>query len=243
MYEKGPYYIYNNIYTFKYLGEIIQQNGREIKSNKERYNKLQKLHFITQNRYNKKSISMNAKLYHYNTVIKPVALYASETLELVRKSDMEKLVKMERKIIRKILGPQKDENEPKYRIRSNKEVYNHIEKITTTMRKRRLKFYGHIQRLDDNRLTKQIMKAMDQKSTVKWMERVRRDARELGIENRDFEDRKSYRKIIHEAKFAEETPKRKTGALWTEERKQRFSEQMKLRWEQRRQAGEKWKKN
>lgn len=47
------------------------------------------------------------------------------------------------------------------------------------MKKRRIKFYAQIQRLDDSQLPKQIKKTIDQKSTVKWIEEVIQDTNNL----------------------------------------------------------------
>ena len=55
--------------------------------------------------YNKRSVSLNAKLIHYCTVILPKAFDAGECLALNRKGLIEKLETKERKLLRQILGP------------------------------------------------------------------------------------------------------------------------------------------
>ena len=55
---------------------------------------------------------------------------------------MEELAIAERRILRKILGPIKAGDE--YKRSHNNELYKHIEKITDTIRKRRIAFYGHL---------------------------------------------------------------------------------------------------
>ena len=93
------------VHQFKYLGEIIQESGLEKFANDARCQKMTTAFRLTQNIYNKKSISRHAKLRHYNSVIKPECLYGAETLVLNRKMDVDKIQKRERKIVRKILGP------------------------------------------------------------------------------------------------------------------------------------------
>ena len=88
--------------------------------------------------YNKKSISINGKLRHYATVVRPQALYGAECPTLNKKLMMEELAIAERRILRKILGPIKEGDQ--YRRRHNNEHYKHIEKITDTIRKRRIGF-------------------------------------------------------------------------------------------------------
>ena len=90
----------------------------------------------------------------YNTVVKPDCLYANECLAL--NHNLDKLEIFERRIIRKILGPRKTSES--WKLRSNDEIYQSIRNITETLRKIRLLFFGHLYRMDDNRLTKQIFK-------------------------------------------------------------------------------------
>lgn len=79
----------------------------------------------------------------------------TETLKQNRAGDLEKLKKkIERRILRKILGPKHKNLE--YKLRANQELYLKTEKWTRVMRKRRLWFNGHIHRINHNRLTKQI---------------------------------------------------------------------------------------
>ena len=93
---------------------------------------------MTKDIYNKKCIYKNAIIRHYSTVVRPECLYASECLAL--NYNLDKLEIIERRIIRKILGPRKTSEG--WKLRSNDEIYQSIENITETMRKRRLFFGG-----------------------------------------------------------------------------------------------------
>lgn len=70
--------------------------------------------------------------------MRPVALYAADCSIQNKNMMMEELGIFERKIIRKILGPIKDEQ---YRVRHNSEVYVYVKKITDTFRKIRKEIY------------------------------------------------------------------------------------------------------
>ncbi len=126
-----------------------------------RRNKVEMAFQLTKNTYNKKSLSWNAKIRHYNTVIKPEALYAAETLAMTNQDPIEKLEIKERKILRKILGP-KFHNNKLIHVK-NETLYQRTEKLSDTMRKRRIDFYGHILRMNPNRLTKKIFDYFHQK--------------------------------------------------------------------------------
>ena len=220
---------------FKYLGEWIEPNGLDKEANRARARKLDLAYRLTQNRYNKRAISYKAKLRHYSTVVKPEGLYASECLTLNKKGDLQELEKKERKILRKILGPQKTADGT-WKNRRNDDLYKHTEKITVTMRKRRLKFYGHLVRMDENRLTKRIFKYITElKATTKWVEEVKRDAKESGLTVDVIHNRKEFRNRIDNIKmFEEKTPKIRAKLVISEEERKIRSERMKRFWEEKR---------
>lgn len=70
-----------------------------------------------------KYMSINSKLKHYKTVIRPQALYASECISLNRMKEVEQMRKREREIVRKIIEP-KREGEV-WKRKSNIKVYKH----------------------------------------------------------------------------------------------------------------------
>ena len=107
----------------------------------------------------------------------------------------DKLKKRERKIIRKILGPISIEIQT-YRLRSNKEIEGYTN-VHSDMRKRRLKFYGHIKRMDPTRLTKQIVEFYENRSrakleTIKWIAAIKEDLKAAGITQIDISDRNTF---------------------------------------------------
>ena len=132
---------------FKYLGEIISTNGVDKEAMENRRLNLERLSFVTKDIYNKKNLSINAKLRHYDTVARPVILYGVETTTL---TSLEKLLKIERKILRRIYGPKVVQGN--YGLRSNKDIYKKTEDLETTIRKRRIRFYGHMVRMDPTRI-------------------------------------------------------------------------------------------
>uniref|UniRef100_A0A8D8RIQ9 Craniofacial development protein 2 n=2 Tax=Cacopsylla melanoneura TaxID=428564 RepID=A0A8D8RIQ9_9HEMI len=235
---KTKYGKINRVPKFKYLGEIIQPNGLDKEANKVRARKMENAFQLTRNIYNKKSLSINAKLRHYNTVIKPESLYASECLTLNTAKQLEEIEKKERKIVRRILGP-KQENGI-WKLKSNKEVYEKTEKIGDTMRKRRVQFYGHLERMDENRLTKQLFDYFDKNPNTKltWFNETKKDLSEMEIPRDLINERKQFREKIKEFKGYKEREKKKTGAPWTEERKQQHRERMKKYWEEKRRSND-----
>jgi Reverse transcriptase (RNA-dependent DNA polymerase) len=217
---------------FKYLGEVLEPTGGEKVAQKMRQQKMKRAYGMTHEIYNKKCISLNTKIRHYCTVIKPAALYASETLTLHTKCDIEKILKEERKIMRKILGSRLTEEG--YRLQSIKTTEN-ISNLAADIRRRRLKFYGHITRLPPSRLTNRILTYIQKvKSTTPWITQVKLDLQKAQIGASDVIDRKTFRDKVEKwiVKSEKEAPK-KPGTKWTEERRRIHGERMKEVWRKR----------
>lgn len=219
--------------SFKYLGEWIDWNNHEGKAMETRRTKMELAFQKTKNTYNKKSLSWNSKIRHYNTVIKPEALYAAETLAMTKKGQMEKLEVKERKILRKIMGPKFINN--KQIFYKNESLYVKSERLSDTMRKRRIDFYGHIFRMNPRRLTKQIFDFFYNKKTKpNWFREVEKDLKELRIT--EVMLRNGTAKTVTKDKtkrFQAKTDTRKPIQISEEERRRR-SDRMKTYWEKRR---------
>jgi len=81
--------------------------------------------------------------------------YASETWTLTKR-DRKKLNIFERKVYRRILGPVYDNEKENWRILINKKIYVSVKKptIIETIRLNRLRWFGHVQRMEENRIPK-----------------------------------------------------------------------------------------
>ena len=84
--------------------------------------------------------------------------YASETWVLNEENIIQKLLVIERKILRGIFGPTK-ENQI-WRIKINEELDKLIKhgNIVNYIKAQRLSWFGHIHRMPDTRTTKKILK-------------------------------------------------------------------------------------
>jgi len=221
---------------FRYLGEILEPSGKEGRAQEARMQKMKRAFGRTQNVYNKKCISYPTKLRHYNAVIKPEVLYASETLDLNKKGALENILKEERKIVRKILGPKLTDDG--YRLQSRTKT-EQLSNLAADIRKRRLKFYGHIHRLPDHRLTKKLLEATEILKANKWASEVKQDLKNAGIKETDLYDREVYRNKVNKWEVSSERDhKKKTGAKWTEERRVLMKEKLRAAWERRRRANQ-----
>jgi hypothetical protein len=97
-----------------------------------------------------------------------------------------------------------------WKIRNNEEMDNIIRKkdIFRFVKARRISWIGHVERMDDSRMPKRVMREKIYTSRkrgrpkVRWLDDVQEDLREMGIERwrRKAEDRDQWRRIAQEAK-------------------------------------------
>ena len=105
--------------------------------------------------FKNKNISKKLKLRLKNTIIDKTLTYASETCTLTD-IDRKQLDIFERKVYGKILGPVYDNEKEIWKVLINKEIYASVKKptIIETIRLNRLHWFGHVQRMDENRIPK-----------------------------------------------------------------------------------------
>jgi len=84
--------------------------------------------------------------------------YASETWALTKR-DRKQLNMFQRKVYRRILGPVYDNEKENWRILTNKEIYARVKKptIIETIRLKRLPWFGHVQRMEENRIPNRVL--------------------------------------------------------------------------------------
>ena len=93
------------------------------------------------------------KLRFKNTITYKTLTYASETW-ILTKRDRKQVNISERKVYRRILGPVYDNEKENCRILTHKEIHARVKKptITETIRLNRLCWFGHVQRMEENRI-------------------------------------------------------------------------------------------
>ena len=110
--------------------------------------------------------------------------YASETW-ILTKRDRKKLNIFERKVYRRILGPVYDNVKENWRILTNKEIYASVKTptIIETIRLNRLHWFGHVQRMEENRIPKRVLymnlgtTKLRGRPRNRWQDGVREDGR------------------------------------------------------------------
>jgi hypothetical protein len=120
-----------------------------------------------------------------NTIIDKTLTYASETSTLTKR-DRKQVNIFDRKVYRRILGPVYDNEEENWRILTNQEIYAILKKptITEIIRLHRLRWFGHVQRMEENRIPKRVlyMNLETTRPRNRWQDEVREDGRIVGGE-------------------------------------------------------------
>ena len=131
--------------------------------------------------FKNKNIPKKPKLRLKNTTIDKTLAYASETWTLTNR-DRKQLNIFERKVYRGILGPVYGKEKGNWRILTNKEIYARIKKptIIETIRLNRLHWFGHVQRMEENRITKRVLytnlgTGLRVRPSNRWQDEVRED--------------------------------------------------------------------
>ena len=135
-------------------------------------------------------------------------MYAFETWAL-KENSMQKLMIFERKILRKIFGPIKEPN-GLWRIKTNEELDELIQRknIIRFIKSQRLKWLGHIERMQKEREVAKIYKWKPFASRPigrpknRWEDDVRKDLQTMKIKKwkRSILDRDLWKKIVERTK-------------------------------------------
>jgi hypothetical protein len=108
--------------------------------------------------FRNKNISKKLKLILKNTTIDKTLTYALETSTLTNR-ERKQLNIFERKVYRRILDPVYENEKENWRMLTNREIYATLKKptITETIRLHRLCWFGHVQRMEENRIPKKVL--------------------------------------------------------------------------------------
>jgi len=121
----------------------------------------------------------------------------------------QKLLVLERKILRRIFGPTQKEN-GKWRLKTNEEMEEAInnKNIVTYIKYKRLSWLGYVERMTNEKVAKTIYKWKPYatrpkgRPRVRWEDDVRNDLKKMGVTNwkQRKQERKKCKEIIEQAK-------------------------------------------
>lgn len=141
---------------FRYLGAIVTEDNKEGIEIQNRLQAANKTYYALTPLLRCRDVSRNTKLTIYKTLIRPVLVYGCEAWTLA-KNQAKNLDLFERKILRRIIGPVKEEG--RWRIRYNKELYKLYKDvpISNWVRLKRLEWAGHVVRMEEPRVPRKLL--------------------------------------------------------------------------------------
>jgi hypothetical protein len=93
-----------NVHNFKYLGAMVNTNNSLEEEIKQRIATGNKTYYVHKAMFGSRALSRSSKLWLYNSVVKPVVTFASETWVFKKQIENE-LLTFEKKILRITFGP------------------------------------------------------------------------------------------------------------------------------------------
>jgi hypothetical protein len=200
-------YNFETVRHFNYLGDLLnckntmtEEINKWIMAGNSDYYANMKLFRST-------LLSRHTKLKLYKTLIRPVVTYGAEEWTMTL-ADENSLRIFERKVLRKIYGPLKENH--RWRIRINKEIQEIIddEDIVRFVKSRRLEWLGHVEGMDENRMPKKILhgrmegKRKRGRPRKRWLQDLQEDLRvmHVGRWGEKVQNREEWGRIVKEAK-------------------------------------------
>ena len=167
---------------YEYLGTIVHQNGKIKDEVLNRTRKARNMYCSLSNIiFGKKEIQPTTKLQIYNAIIEPTLLYGSESWP-VTEGKISSITAIEMKCYRRIAGKTKRDMIRNERIREGLKQ----ESIGGKLRKRQMKWFGHVLRMDEERKPRQMMEVRTEgrrgrgRPRMSYMDNIENQARERG---------------------------------------------------------------
>lgn len=169
--------------SFKYLGSIIQNNGKIDKEINDRMGKTGRIYNMMKTTFlGKKEVPRKIKTKVVKKVVRPTIMYSSETWTLTEKHKT-RLNAMEMRFLRRIENKTKKDKIRNDTYRKNLQMEPVTEKITEGQ----LRWFGHVCRMPRDRITKRVYetrvpgKNKRGRPRKTWEEGIREGAASKGI--------------------------------------------------------------
>ena len=188
--------------NYKYLGVMINSEGRLREEVSQRIQKATAVYYqLGRTFIGKKELTAKTKMAVYNSVYCPTLLYGSETWTLDSR-EFSRVQAAEMKYLRRVAGKTKRDKIRNTTIRDQTKSVD----IKTKIEINQLRWFGHVNRMNDKRIAKSIYNARTQgkrpkgRPRRKWEEDIREALRKRNLTftegNRKCQDREDWRGII-----------------------------------------------
>jgi hypothetical protein len=153
-------------------------------------------------------LSKNLKIRIYKTIILPVVLYGSETWSLTLREE-HRLRVFENRVLKKIVGPKRDEVTGELRKLHNEELHEFYSSpsIIRIIKSNRMRWEGHVARMGEKRNAYRLMVVNPEgkrplgRPRRRWVDNIRKDLGEVGWGDVDCiglaQDRNRWRALVN----------------------------------------------
>ena len=168
---------------FTYLGSIITSDGKSIQDiERRRAGATRAFGTLRKRMWGRREISLKVKMKVFNALVIPVLLYGATAWALT-KTEERRLDAFEMGMLRSILGIRWDD------FIRNDDIRGRLcqTPVSLKLRKARLKWFGHMERMGEERQVKRIMRARMQgrrprgRPRTRWNDVLRRDLEGSGL--------------------------------------------------------------
>lgn len=186
---------------FKYLGAVLSEDGKPDKDLNTRIAASGRLyHALNRAFLGKNEISTKTKLAVYNSTYVPTLTYGCESWALTR-SRNNRLQAMEMRYFRRVAGKTRRDRVRNQTLRTNLQV----QPLTEVVDRNKMRWFGHLVRMEDQRIPKQMLEARTQgrrprgRPRMKWMDSIKPAFLKRGVDPNCAKtvatDRKRWRKL------------------------------------------------
>ncbi|KAL4154176.1 hypothetical protein QTP88_002009 [Uroleucon formosanum] len=203
----GPY-TFERVNDFKYLGVNINHKNDMHNEIKLRINSANRAYFSLNKLFTSRMLLWTTKEKMYLAYLRPIVTYACETWSTTQ-GDEEKLLVFERKVLRKIYGPARNELTGDYERRKNTNLESLYNKpnVKCFLKSKRMEWAGHVWRAEGSIIQKVLNNNLTGKRPrgrprQRWRDRLNADIRMVD-EAASFEtasDRDKWRGLVEAAK-------------------------------------------
>ena len=184
---------FERVEEFKYLGTILRNQNSIPEEIKSRLKSGNACYHSVQNPLSSRLLSKNLKIKIYRTVVLPVVLYGCETWSLTLREER-KLRVFENRVLRKILGPRRDEVTGEWRRLRNEELNDLYSSpnIVRVIKSRRMRWTGHVARMVEERGVYRVLVGKAEgrrplgRPRRRWADNIRMDLQEVGCGYMDW---------------------------------------------------------
>ena len=192
--------------SFKYLGSKVSRDGDIEEEVKFRVGEAGRAMGGMKRIWNNREMGMNVKTSLYESIIVPTALYGSETWGL-KTADRNRLDVMEMKCLRNMCGVTIWDRQRNDDIRTRTGVKL---KLSTRAEQKSLNWFGHMERMKDERMAKRVMESEVEGRRVRgrprmgWSEGVKNSLDAIGVPEEErrvlANDRIKWKKVVKRVK-------------------------------------------